>query len=266
VSARAVEPEEHEPGAVLTGAGLGVLSLLPLFVAYEWALLSRPDAPRNAGELVLQLSLEPLGATATWARWLLIAAAMGVAVWRVQSQRARVADGIARILLEGLAFAVVLGPALVIGVRLLSDWAEPLEIAWDPVASRAADPVSAAILFGGSAWEELVFRMGAYSFLYWLALRALQALSAPELVARGAGELAGLIGSAAFFAAAHLEPLAGRLGAGGQPFDRSLFCWLLLAGVALGLLFRLRGPGVAAWAHGLFNAALWIGVDPQVLV
>jgi hypothetical protein len=40
---------------------------------------------------------------------------------------------------------------------------------------------------------------------------------------------------------------------------------LCLGGLALGLIFRWRGPGVAAWAHALFNVALWIGIDPDVI-
>ena len=38
-----------------------------------------------------------------------------------------------------------------------------------------------------------------------------------------------------------------------------------LAGILLGLLFRWRGPGVAAWSHGLFNLALLLGIDPDVV-
>lgn len=243
-----------------------MLSLLPLFVAYEWALLARPQASRNAGELVLGLSLAPLGSAATWARWALVGLALGLAFWRARTQGTRIPDGLARIVLEGLGFAILIGPLLVGLTRLSADWVEPLRVAWDPVPDAAADGIGAALLFGGSAWEELVFRLGAYSFLYWLGLRAFQAFGAPTGVGRAAGELLGLGGSAAVFALAHLEPWAGRLGARGAAFDASLFWWLLLAGLVLGLLFRLRGPGVAAWAHGLFNVALWIGIDPGVMV
>ena len=249
---RTEEWDEELDGAwdhdsITTGAGMAVLSMLPLFLAYELALLARPASTRNAGELVLGMSLAPLGEYATYARWGLVLLASAAALWRVRSQEARAAEGVSRIVLEGLGFAVVIGPVLVL-------------------ATRAADGIGAAVLFGGSAWEELVFRMGSYSFLYWLGLRSLQALDAPERLGRAVGEVVGLLGSSAFFAAAHIEPLAGTLGGRGAAFDPSLFVWLLSAGVALGLLFRLRGPGIAAWAHGLFNVGLWIGIDPEVLL
>ena len=54
--------------------------------------------------------------------------------------------------------------------------------------------------------------------------------------------------------------------AGGAPFEPGHFTWLCLAGMLLGLVFRLRGPGVAAWCHGLFNLGLYLGVDPDVLL
>ena len=268
---RTEEWDEELDGAwdhdsITTGAGMAVLSMLPLFLAYELALLARPASTRNAGELVLGMSLAPLGEYATYARWGLVLLASAAALWRVRSQEARAAEGVSRIVLEGLGFAVVIGPVLVLATRLLSGWVEPLAVSWDPVATRAADGIGAAVLFGGSAWEELVFRMGSYSFLYWLGLRSLQALDAPERLGRAVGEVVGLLGSSAFFAAAHIEPLAGPLGGRGAAFDPSLFVWLLSAGVALGLLFRLRGPGIAAWAHGLFNVGLWIGIDPEVLL
>ena len=48
-------------------------------------------------------------------------------------------------------------------------------------------------------------------------------------------------------------------------FYQKAYALLIPAGILLGLVFRLRGPGVAAWAHGLFNVALLVGVDPDVL-
>jgi hypothetical protein len=255
-----------EPGAVLTGASLALLSMAPHFAAYEWALWRRPDLERNAGERILGLALDPFGDRAAHARWALLALALALAYVRLRAQRARTAEGLARIAIEGMAWAVVIGPLLVLVARLASRWAAPLAVAWDPLAQGGADPVGAALLFGGSAWEELAFRLGAYSLLYWGVLRALGGFGTPSPVARGAAEACGLCGSAVLFAAAHVEPFAAFLGSSGRPADPSLVVWLLLAGLALGLLFRLRGPGIAAWAHGLFNAALWIGVDPQALL
>jgi membrane protease YdiL (CAAX protease family) len=121
------------------------------------------------------------------------------------------------------------------------------------------------MLFGGAAWEELLFRVGIYSFVYWLALRTCTALELGEGLARFAAEALGLVLSSLAFALAHFEPYTRWLGPGGRAFDPESFGWFALAGAVLGVIFRWRGAGVAACAHGLFNVALWIGVDPEVI-
>ena len=75
-----------------------------------------------------------------------------------------------------------------------------------------------------------------------------------------------MLGSATLFAAAHLAAYTAWLGPGGEPYDASVFTWRLLAGILLGLVFRWRGPGVAAWTHGLFNLALLLGAGPDVFL
>ena len=86
----------------------------------------------------------------------------------------------------------------------------------------------------------------------------------PEGAARWGAELVGLLGSSVAFAAFHLEVAVAWLGVGGEEFHPAVFTYRVLAGVLLGLLFRWRGPGTAAWAHGLFNLALLLGASPDV--
>jgi len=259
------ELEPEAGGPVLTGLSLAYLAMLPLFAAYEWAGAVVPGAPRNGAEMVLSLWLRPLGAHAASARRLLLLVGAMVALALVRRAGGRVRAGVARIVLEGAGFALILGPLLVLLTRLLGAWIEPLEGSWDPTQAQPPELARAALLFGGSAYEELLFRVGAYSFLYWLTLRFLTALNLSERAGRWFGELTGLSGSAVLFALIHMQPVADLLGPGAPPFDGPLCAWLLLAGLLLGLLFRLRGPGVAAWAHGLFNVALLVGIDPDVL-
>lgn len=262
------DEDEAEPGAggpVLTGLSMAYLAMLPLFAAYEWAGATVPGAPRNGAEMVLSLALRPLGSNAAWARRVLLLVGAVVALALVRRAGGRVRAGVARIVLEGAGFALVLGPVLVLLTRLLGAWVEPLQGGWDPTRGVPPELARAALLFGGSAYEELLFRVGAYSFLYWLTLRFLTALVLAERAGRWSAELTGLTGSSVLFALIHMRPLADLLGPGAPPFEGPLFAWLLLAGLVLGLLFRLRGPGVAAWTHGLFNVALLVGIDPDVL-
>ena len=249
-----------------TGLSLGFLAMTPLFLAYEWGLAASPGAAENTGRVVLGMFLRPLGSAAPWARWILLAVLFVAALARVRALGLRVRPGVARTIVEGAGFALLLGPALVFLQSLTLPWLPPLPPAGDPTGGGGPALAGVATVFGGAAWEELLFRVGVYSFLYWLTLRFVQALGGGPRLGRPAAEVIGLLGSALAFAMAHMAPFLVLLGGGGHEFDASLFTWLTLAGILLGLLFRLRGPGVGAWTHGLFNAALWIGIDPDVLL
>lgn len=244
---------------------VGLVAMVPLFACYEFALLAEPRSARNFGELSLGLLLRPFGTHADAARAIVLLLGSLVA-FLVASRRSRASLGsdVARVFLEGVLAACVLGPLMVIVLRSLSGYLPVLDASWDP-GQPGPGLVDTALVFGAGAWEELVFRVGLYSFVYWLALRFLAAFDVGERVARASAEVLGLSLSSLLFAAAHFQPVLRHFGPGGRPFDPALFTWLALGGVAMGLLFRLRGPGVAAWTHGLFNVALWIGLDPDVI-
>jgi hypothetical protein len=243
---------------------VGFLAMLPLLCAYEIAVASTPDASRNTSELLLGLALRPLGEDATRGRWVLLGAGALIAFLVAKWRRVNVLAGVSRVVLEGLLAACVLGPLMVIGVHACSDLVTAFPVA---ASSSAPGPTLAdsALAFGAGAWEELAFRVGLYSFVYWLAMRLAGSFGASEVGARLAGDVVGLSLSSLAFAAAHFEGVLAFLGKGGRPFDPALFAWFTLGGALLGLLFRWRGPGVAAWTHGLYNVALWVGIDPSVI-
>ncbi|MBM3991342.1 MAG: CPBP family intramembrane metalloprotease [Planctomycetes bacterium] len=244
---------------------VGLVAIVPLFACYEFALLAQPRSARNFGELCLGLALRPFGSHADAARAIVLLLG-SLAAFLVASRRGRASLGsdVARVFLEGALAACVLGPVMVIVLRSCAPFVPVFDAAWDQGASGPG-LVDTALVFGAGAWEELVFRVGLYSFVYWLALRFFAAFDVRERAARAGADVLGLALSSLLFAAAHFEPVLRHFGPGGRPFDPALFAWLTLGGVAMGLLFRLRGPGVAAWAHGLFNVALWIGLDPDVI-
>lgn len=241
---------------------LGFLAMVPLLVAYELAVLAEPDSRRNAVVLLAERALAPAGEHVTHVRWALLALVALVCLFLVLRRGASLAGGLSRILIEGLLAACVLGPVMVVLVRSLPQFLPQLELSEERAVPGLVDT---ALVFGAAAWEELFFRVGLYSFLYWLTLRFVMSFDASERLARGLADLSGLVLSSLAFAAAHFAPVLRFLGPGGRPFDAALFTWLACGGALLGLLFRLRGPGVAAWTHGLFNVALWVGVDPDVI-
>lgn len=259
-SSAAVAPLDKS--SPLRSLSLGWLAMMPLFAAYELALLAEGSVRRNTGELALGLALRALGDRAMYARWIGLLVCALIAAIVCKRRGVAIAAGAGRIFLEGLAIAVVLGPLLVVVLRTFG---HRLDITWDPTA-HPPQVNEAALLFGGSAWEELLFRVGLYSLAWLLGLRFSTALGFGEGLGRAVAELAGLVVSSTLFALAHFTVVTRWFGVGGREFDPTLFAWYALAGVVLGLIFRLRGPGVAAWAHGLFNVALVLGVDPDVIL
>ena len=240
------------------------LALLPMFLCYELGVRDLGGSQRNAAQVLLSLWLEPFGVHADGIRWGLLAAFGVVALYLCRAHGIRIRDAVARIWLEGLLVALILGPVLVGLTALALRGAEPLDISWD--ASRASPGLAVAgYFFGGAVYEELVFRIGVYGVLFWTGARVARELGGGESTARWAAEGFGLLGSSLGFAAFHFQRFTHWLWGGGLDYSTALFTWLTLAGLLLGLIFRLRGPGVAAVAHGLFNLGLLVGIDPDVL-
>jgi membrane protease YdiL (CAAX protease family) len=122
------------------------------------------------------------------------------------------------------------------------------------------------LIASGAAWEELVFRVGLQSALFVLGVQLVHFFTASPTVSRALAEAGSIVIASLCFAAAHLATVTHVLGAGGERFDAAVFSWRFLAGVLLGLVFRWRGPGVAAWAHALFDLALFVGAGPDVFL
>ncbi len=262
---RADEPRLDGGGAGGPRLEVGLLALLPLALAYDLAQVSAPGGGRNAAEWLLSLPLAPLGEkahalrAALWAilgLWLLL---------RRRGSEEPLGAPVLRVWLEGFLAALALGPALLATHALMSVPLPAIEVPDRPPVSPPG-LMDAALLFGAGAYEELVFRLGAYSLIYLGIRRLFSWLGAALGWARGAADVAGALGSAALFAAFHLEAFTRWLGEGGEPFDGALFAWRFLAGLLLGLLFRWRGIGVAAWAHALFNLGLALGAGPGVFL
>lgn len=267
-----------EPSAAAhTGFGLGFLAMLPLFASYELAQWALDGRGRNAAEMLFGLGYQGLGQHARSVRWIVLLALGLGAFASVRASGLRLWNAGARVVVEGLLGAITLGPLLLWSLRLLWPPAAELELSWepsrlDPGATTAGTPSLAqgALLFGGAAWEELVFRLGLFSAIAFLVRSVARSAGATRGWQLALAELPALALSAAAFALFHLQPVQCLVAPAARAesdvrVDPALLAWLFAAGLALALLFRLRGVGVAAWTHGLFNLALWVGVDPQVL-
>jgi hypothetical protein len=243
------------------GMAIGFLAMLPLFIAYELGV-ARDGGVRNTAEVFLSLPLSPCGAHVDAARrGLLLACALWAGCTSFHSELGLL-PRVWRVILEGALCAVVLGPLLILALHLLGivDTTNALRT---PVPSTVPRLAEAARLVGGAAYEEVLFRIGAQSLFYLLFGQVLHFLSAADRVARGGAEILSVLAAAVVFAAAHLAAFVAPLGAGGETFDAAIFTWRVLSGIMLSIIYRWRGPGVAAWTHGLFNLALFLGAGPD---
>jgi len=240
---------------------LGWLSVLPLVVVYEIAVLSNPDSPRNTAEYLLTLPFQALLARPEIGRWSLEVLATLVATWVVFHAELGLFRRAARVAMEGFVAAVVLGPLLLVLLHAL-DVAPPVITRPGTVAT----PTAAALFAGGAAFEEIVFRVGALAALVLVGRITFEWFLGLPRTARLLAEITALLGSSLLFAAAHLDVVVGLVAPGGEPYDGARFAWRLVAGLVLALLFRWRGVGVAAWCHAFFNLALALGAGPEVFL
>jgi hypothetical protein len=245
---------------------LGFLALVPLIVAHEWGAAAGQRGLVNLGAVLLARPLAPFGAHALEASWVAYGLLAALSLVRLYRAEYALLPRLLRVLGEGALAAVALGPLL-----LCLCWMLGLAGEASPLRTGAPAQMPAlaftGVVCGGAAFEEIVFRLGLYSIACLAVRRGLSALGAGPRVAVALAEVLGLALSALLFALSHLDFVVERLaGPGGEPFDAAVFTWRLLAGILLGILFRWRGMGVAAWAHALFNLALCLGAGPDVFL
>jgi len=261
------EPESSgrsEPDVLRRSIALGWLAMVPMFFIYEFALLATGSTARNTSELVLFRLFTIFGDAQDWLRWI---ALTGATVWAFAYALKRhfeLGPRVLRVVGEGVVGAIIIGPMLIGLIHLFGDRLPPIQLGQAPSAPPKL--AHAAFIFGAGAYEELVFRVGAYSVLYVMALRVVRFLGAARGVDLVLADLSGLVGSSVLFSAFHLAVMVEWLGPGGESFDPSIFTYRALAGLLLGILFRWRGVGVAAWTHGLFNLSLLLGAGPDVFL
>ncbi len=256
-------PAEAADGAVGVerSLALGWIAVLPLVLVYEIAASRHPSAAHNAAEYLISLPFRALLSRPEWGRYGLELAATALAVWWIFHDELALARRSARIALEGFVAAIALGPVLLIGLHVL-------DIAPPAIPRPTGVPTlgSAAILVGGAAFEEVVFRVAVIAALAFAARRTFEWFLGLPRTARVAAECVALLGSALLFAAAHLTAVVSLLAPGGEAFDSARFAWRATAGLVLALLYRWRGMGVAAWCHAFFNLALLLGAGPEIFL
>jgi hypothetical protein len=237
-------------------ARYSVLFALPLLIGYEGlaAALSGPRSAsqiRNGADVLLKDAF--IAVAGHNGPLIFIAAVIGIGIWFVSRDIKASGQGIRPIvfggmLAESLALAGIFG--IVIGtitVKLLGS----LHLAAMTISS--AQPIAQMswatrlmLSLGAGLYEELLFRVLLVSAL------AAGARTVFGWGVKGAGVFATLVGALIFSAFHYIGPF-------GDPFRLTSFTFRAISGVAFSALYLLRGFGITAWTHALYDAFLLLG-------
>ena len=228
----------------------GLLFVVPLLAVYEFGVIrlggDDPTALRNGADVWLRWGLERYGIDQIW-----VPAAVVIAVLLVRSMAAwteRPADTLTTwfgMTLESVVFGI--------GLWAVARNFEPLMRAWGlPVDAPAASiqfhtPAAGQLVtyIGAGIYEEVLFRLGLFSIVYFL-LRVV-------LIPRPVAMAVAAVGAAGAFAAAH------HIGPNGEEMESVRFLFRVLAGLYFTFLYVARGFGIAVGAHAGYD--ILVGLD-----
>lgn len=231
-----------------------LLFALPLLVLYQVlaALIPARDegAIRNGADVLLQLLFVWLAGP--WGPRLFMLLLIAAGVWLVAQdvRRHRAAapprpGWFAVMLLESLGLAIAFG--VVVGgltAALLGGPPPGLLLQEGGITPHGLSRTTLLMLsLGAGIYEELLFRVLLVGLLAWLGHRVLgwRPLTA--------GIVATLVGALVFSAFHYIGPFADTL-------ELYSFVFRAIAGVFFSALYLLRGFGITAWTHALYDVLL----------
>ena len=223
--------------------------LMPLLVAYEIGVLwlgGRHSAElRSGADAWLRGGLEAIGLGVGWLPPLLVV--LGLLGWQwVERHPWRVSwETLAGMFAECVVFAFVLMLVGQLQSRVFSISVDPSHIVGGAALIAALSPTEAATLaralgyVGAGIYEEVLFRLA-------LLPAAFGVFRLTPLSRAWTTSLAVLTTSLLFSAAHHVGP-------SGEPFDFFRFSFRAVAGAIFAALFVLRGFGITAGSHALYD-------------
>jgi len=231
---------------------------LPLLVLYEAlaAVLSSGGAGvRNGADVLLKRPFEllagPYGAIAFGLTAITLCVILIVRDMRRSGRQLR-AGVFAWMLAESAVLAVTCGVVVGVattqllgalgGLALTEDASRPAVLALGQVEGMGL-ATRLMVSLGAGLYEELLFRVVLVSALAFLARRVF------GLGVVGAGVVAAVVG-ALVFSGFHY------VGQYGDPLTLQSFTFRALAGLFFSALYLLRGFGIAAWTHALYDVMI----------
>ncbi len=227
-----------------------ILFALPLLVLYEGlaaAVDLGPTPVRNGADVLLKsLVIGVAGARGPLLLALIVGGTGLVLVVRdvrrhggASALRGRIFAGMA---LEAIVWSILTGPIVGIGAQQLLHRLGLLMVAPQGVGTLG-ELARVTLSLGAGLYEELLFRVLLVGGLAALASRV--AGAGP----RAAGIFAVVVAALVFSAFHYVGPY-------GDPWSLGSFTFRALAGVFFSALYLLRGFGVTAWTHALYD--LWL--------
>ncbi len=227
-----------------------LLFALPLLVFYQTLAATVPPGPRggvrNGADVLLESAF-------TWLAGprgplVFMICLIGVGLWLVaKDMRAhgeRLSPAVFGVMLAesvglALAFGVVVGglTALVLG--------QPPGALAAPAPQRLGGWTVLMLSLGAGIYEELLFRVVLVSAFAWLAHRV-------------AGWRPPVAGAAAALAGALLFSAFHYIGPYGDPLDVYSFVYRTIGGLFFSALYLVRGFGITAWTHSLYDVFLLV--------
>lgn len=226
-----------------------LLFAVPLLVLYEVgaAMLASRGEPslRNGADVLLRSLLMAVGVEGTIAfSAVLLAAATVLIVAERRRSRVRLRSApFAGMALESVVYALLLGAV----VGTATQWVLrgiPVRLAAQGGVAALSLPEGIVLSLGAGIYEELLFRVLLVGGIFG--------------VFRGSGLSRGQAGAFAALLAAILFSAFHYVGPYGDPWQLPSFLFRLLAGLAFSVLFLVRGFGIAAWTHALYDVFLLV--------
>ena len=222
-----------------------LLFALPLLVLYEvgaWGISGPTSGMRNGADVLLRAALAAGGVhgTAAFAAVLLVVGALLIALERRRERVPLRAPLFAGMLAESTGYAVLFGAV----VGTVTQWllGGRVRLAADGGVAQLPMGEQVVLSLGAGLYEELLFRV--------LLVGALAGLfGALGMKRKNAGIAAAVLGALLFSAFHYIGPYA-------YPLEMQSFVFRLVAGLAFSGLFLVRGFGVAAWTHALYDVFL----------
>jgi hypothetical protein len=226
-----------------------LLFALPLLLLYEVgaAYLARASANslRNGADVLLRTLLAAGGIQGTGAfAGVLVAAAAIVVVLERRRQKVPMRPSFfLGMVMESVVYALLFGAV----VGTITGWvlhgAFRLSIAEGPLAALSL-PEAVVLSLGAGVYEELAFRVILVGGLVGI-------FRASGLQPKRARVFSAILAALAFSAFHYIGPY-------GDPWNLSSFLFRALAGLAFSVLFLVRGFGVTAWTHALYDIFLFL--------